>query len=85
MSEMVERVALAIAARLEGSGCDCSRDFVRMDVARDLATLAIAAMREPTDPMIEAGAVYADDNGGRGGVLDAARAGWIDMIDEALR
>lgn len=69
MSEMLERVALAIEA---------ARGTVPPGYNSDLhiARAAIEAMREPTEEMIEAVA--------REGYVDHALPGWETMIDVAL-
>jgi hypothetical protein len=79
MSEMVERVARAICAK------NATLDWREY---RDEAKRAIAAMREPTNAMIEAGveilepsehAVYGSDCYG-----SEAHGVWRAMIDAAL-
>lgn len=68
MSEMIERVALAI------SGSDDPANV--LSIHRSRARLAIEAMREPTDEMWDAcGRAQADFETG---------IGWVVMIDAAL-
>lgn len=72
MSEMVERVALAMQEKAEGPthgnfGERPHESYVK------LARAAIAAMREPTEAMLERG-----DHG-------TSADGWAAMIDEALK
>lgn len=69
MSEMVERVALAIPGSNDSTNI--------LSIHRDRARLAIEAMREPTDEMIEGGSQIE-------GVSPAKRI-WHTMIDEALK
>lgn len=80
MTDMIERVARAIvdtwaagAVGVEGGGWDAQDDFGK-DAARKCARAAIAAMREPTDEMKQAG--FWDGNA----TLSTYRA----MIDAAL-
>lgn len=71
MSEMVDRVAKALEARLKGN------EFLSYE---DAARAAIEAMRQPTQAMIEAGAV------GSGEDSEAVAEGaWEYMIDAALK
>lgn len=75
MNKMVVRVALEIQA----AGYNPA-------TAMDIARIAISAMRQPTDAMIDAGNdVYSmghpDDRISENGLADAYRA----MIDEALK
>ena len=66
MSEMVNRVRDVIAnAQARG-----------FNGPEALARLAISVMREPTEAMMEAGAIYADDN--------AVWRAWQAMIDAAM-
>lgn len=80
MSEMVERVARAIC----GDPNDDGRNV--LEVHRQRARLAIAAMREPTEAMVEAGVRLGCPEGG-GGDITASEATdtWQKMIDEALK
>jgi hypothetical protein len=72
MSEMVERVAKAIA--------DADGDYTAMDHHRGRARAAIAAMREPTREMIDA--AYKRDYYDNGLSPEVA---WQTMIDETLK
>lgn len=82
MSEMVERVAIAIAMALESQMPERARqrweDYSMPARAAALvrARKAIEAMREPTDAVIEAGRWPAEDDG--------PLACWQAMIDAAL-
>lgn len=80
MSEMVERVALALQQRAQERGIKPIPGFV----ASHLAAAAIEAMREPTVAMIEA---EPDGDGEFDKTNSAAhaKAFWQAMIDEALR
>lgn len=93
MSEMVERVAQALAenrrirrAAAEHEGCACMGppEYCQCEQARDLADArsAISAMREPTPGMVEAG----DDTAGTLAITHdySAYGTWQDMIDAAL-
>lgn len=66
----IEEVARAIAGQFAQSA-DLWEDFV------DTAHVAIKAMREPTEAMVDAGAEYAPGAGD-------ARDAWHAMIDAAL-
>ena len=84
MSEMVERVAKAVrdaandASREETEYCSVS-----MSVAA--ARTAIAAMREPTNGMEDAGIAAPDDPScGHEWIINPGRI-WQAMIDEALK
>ena len=71
MTEMIERVARAIAQCLNEPG-QCSYS--------DIARAAIEAMREPTEAMIKEGAYGSgEDSAG------VACGAWKAMIDEALK
>lgn len=70
MSEMVERVARAIAEARFGIGCPVDGDD------RIAARAAIEAMREPTDAMVDA--AYGRERTG------TERGNWRAMIDAAL-
>ena len=72
MSEMVERVAKAIAAEFShlGTGWD------------EIARAAIAAMREPTEAMKSVEGVHW---GYSCHVCGGLKEGWQAMIDEALK
>lgn len=77
MSEMVERVAAAIDDKLEE--CHVVLNFSQ---AQSIARAAIAAMREPTQAMIEAGAISgAAEPIEHSNFADA----WRNMIDTALK
>jgi len=79
MSEMVERVAKAVVAKLQPSvfcGGDEACDSLPCSCALDIARAAIEAIREPTDEMLDAGW------GQRG---ERARGIWRLMIDAALK
>lgn len=81
MSEMVERVARAIAEEINGGKFDDARWYNddQRDVHRRRARAAIEAMREPTEAMLTAGdsAMIRKD--------DAAADAWQAMVDEALK
>lgn len=83
MSEMIERVALAI------SGGDDAASI--LEIHRHRARLAIEAMREPTDEMVKEGgvAVWESNSRNTGKMSDwpaiDAKAGYQAMIDEALK
>ena len=75
---LIERVAVALAMTNGGDFYD--PNFYTEDqrnVWRTKARDAIAAMREPTDEMVEGASVYAD--------YSAVYRAWEDMIDTALR
>jgi hypothetical protein len=72
MSEMIERVALAI------SGGDDPASI--LEIHRSRARTAMAAMRKPPEAMIDAG-FKIDDFGESQGPQDV----WDAMIDEALK
>lgn len=74
MNEMVERVARAMMS--EGDLFDQAEIDRRWTDYVEPARLAIAAMREPTAAMIEAG--WRRDS-------NISRNVWIDMIDAALK
>ena len=80
---MIDQVARAIC-EAEGFGWESllgtDETEYRQRKYRGLARAAIAAMREPTDAMKHAGAVY--DR--MGSAPDVARTSWINMIDAAL-
>jgi len=79
MTEMVERVAIAIACEELGLvPSDWEKCWpTAKNKYREVARAAIAAMREPTAAMIKA-----DGNG----ELDSwIKEDWQDMIDEALK
>ena len=89
MSEMIERVALAMWQRRELTNPGFTRRMTPDDIDRatgawagmvDLAHAAIEAMREPTDAMLVAGRDAAFERTSLG-QLHAHRA----MIDEALK
>jgi hypothetical protein len=71
MSEMIERVAKAIFDTMDVT------DGLDGSAAERYARAAIEAMRESTQAMDDAGAIYSDCNG--------APRTWEAMIDEALR
>jgi hypothetical protein len=80
MSDMVERVAIAIHGAIGDIGIFESFDEAYKSSKRSAARAAIEAMREPTDGMVsfmlaDYRAVYAND----------ARDNWRAMIDEALK
>jgi len=82
MSEMIERMAQALwAAR------DKPEPYAtHADVLRREARAVVAAMREPTAAMIQAGgnAVYAEGGPATAASDDQAAAAWRAMIDAAL-
>jgi hypothetical protein len=78
MNEMVERVALVIRKAADGhETLEAPLDYTgesAPDLWRENAREVIAAMREPTWPMIDAGNEH-----------DASSYIWKAMIDEALK
>ena len=103
MSEMIKRVALALK---EGRGCDPSNEipcpFCNWgpdDYTPEfdetgcmwLARAAIAAMREPTEAMLDegfydaCGSVWHYDDMGAGFDKDGVKPFWQTMIDAALK
>lgn len=70
MSEMIERVALAISGSNDPANI--------LTIHRDRAKAAIEAMREPTKAMVSAGYDEADGS-------HLWREVWKAMIDEALK
>lgn len=80
---MLERVAMALEAKIGGS------DFTSYE---DAARAAIEAMREPTEHMLDIGACYEDPGEryagdvelGIRGEGDTARDVYVNMIDAAL-
>lgn len=83
MSEMVERVATAIAH------ADCEWQDTPgaqiMGWSETLARASIAAQREPTQAMVEAGAESIDVDLPDSDAFQQIRCIWPDMIDEALK
>ena len=79
MSEMVDRVAKAIALQ----------SHAESPCLEDLARRAIEAMREPTEAMVCAGdeqiIVALNDHGGVRRDPTPAQGTWVSMIDEALK
>lgn len=85
MSELVERVARAIAKRIairEHGEHYQGYESGHLSAATDYACEAIAAMREPTREMLIASDREAEDK-----YLARGRAysAWVNMIDEALK
>lgn len=80
MSEMVERVARTLRQRLPGDV------FLTEDNLENMARAAIAAMREPTEHMIEIGLDEADacTDGGTVKASCIPEHLWPAMIDAAL-
>ena len=78
--DVVERVARAICRAMWGDDCPLmtAAAFEEEHWSQTLADAraAIAAMREPTEAMCEAGK--------RGGTVGAAAASWRAMVDAAL-
>lgn len=84
MSEMTERVAQAIKA----AGDECYGKGMNVsDACNILARAAIAAMREPTETMVEVGFTEASDSvrGDTGPDADIAQRVWRVMAHEALK
>lgn len=86
MTEIIERVAQAIYRAQKGR--DASEEFwttpaTGANFYRDMARAAIAAMREPTEAMIDASPIegVAWDKYSRGYATDCYRA----MIDAAIQ
>jgi hypothetical protein len=79
MAEQVEKVKAAIAEKF-APAIDFKAPYakVMLDMA---ARAAIEAMREPTEAMVDAGAVAEGD----GNLAVQARSLWDAMIDAALR
>lgn len=80
MSEMVERVADALerwAFESGGGGVERAKSL-------SLARAAIAAMREPTAEMVQAGRHVSHGDDGWVGAEAAAEV-WRDMVDAALK
>jgi hypothetical protein len=87
MSEMIERVATAIDPWPFAPDYNANDDFrrYRQNVAREKARNAIAAMREPTGEMIDAGAGSVVIAGfGRFSLEGQPSKAWRAMIDAAL-
>ena len=85
MSEMVDRVAKVIEAELVGHVDPYSDGLSEYGIAQKIVRATIAAMREPTEGMIQAGAEsgpwsgeYSNDEKG------CAVQVWQDMIAAAL-
>lgn len=76
---MIEQVAKALAPMCYGKG------NMPMAIARDMARVAIAAMREPTDMMGRLGYYQAEDCIKDRDCGDAGIHVWRAMIDEALK
>lgn len=70
-NEIVERAAKAMVEKCEGTPLEQLTEYDR-DIMRNAARAAIAALREPSDAMIEAGEM-----------CDAADV-WRSMIDAIL-
>lgn len=81
MNEMVERVGLLLTRAKVG----WSDAAVPVDAARQLARQVIAAMREPTEPMKDAGRDEYNFGDVPSDTREAVAAIWRDMIDEAMR
>jgi len=79
MSEMIERVAIAQA----GTRWD-SFDEEHKNAARDLARIAIEAMREPTEAMVKDGSSFVWFEG-RTFEYEDVTTTYQAMIDAALR
>lgn len=76
MSEMVERVAIAISHE-----CRLMGDGIGPGAAAEAARAAIAAMRQPTNEMLSAAyGNYGESNGSD----EPARSTWLSMIDAAI-
>jgi hypothetical protein len=80
MSEMLERVALALLEADIGPG-GWPETWVNREIWYRRARAAIAAMREPTLAMLLA----TEDCPGIGDERGGVRAEWEAMIDEALK
>jgi len=80
MSEMVERVAIAINPLLFGKV-----GIKTMPFARDLAIAAIQAMREPTMAMMDRYLTLDPMDEERFYNPPAAKVAWQAMLDEALK
>ena len=85
MSEMIERVARAIAGAMEQNGGAPYDLYIRNKHSKmilyDQARAAIEAMREPTEAMVESADRATLPHVGPDDCLDAHKA----MIDEALK
>ena len=88
MNEMVERVARAIYGNIHSGPIPTPwstvKSFGSEGVWHDLARDAIAAMREPTDAMIEVHISHVPDVA-KSHMRKAHRQTWQAMIDEALK
>jgi hypothetical protein len=83
MSEMIERVAKAIAEEINGGKFDDKRWYNdnQREVHMRRAKAAIEAMREPTEKMYKAASYILTAQSGVYGPDDI----WASMIDEALK
>ena len=79
---MIEQVARVLQSRMEDAFVHGVPDDLSF-VANDLASAAIAAMREPSDTMVEA-AFYVDNGWGGYTGASEARNCWQAMICSAL-
>lgn len=90
MNEMIEREARAICRAFHGRFSDTPQAELNATVERywtgyvDIATAAIEVMREPTYPIIAAGAA-ADNGEDRTIGFSGAEEVWQLMIDAALK
>jgi len=83
MSEMIKRVALAIAKEMAAYKDSPTAEVHDLQL---LARRAIEAMREPTAAMVEKGAEFTkDDFGCPEDFQGYAKDCWQDMIDAALK
>ncbi len=80
MSDMVERVAIAINESVFGKAMDAD------ERSRKMARAAIKAMREPTDRMVAEGeeTIFEDRPHAEEWQIGATREGYQAMIDAAL-
>lgn len=89
MSEMIERVAMAIHAKHNAP--DENEHWWHVDpskcrLSRQLARVAIEAIREPTPQMrVDGGIAWVEALPDSETYVDTADACWKAMIDEALR
>lgn len=83
MTDMIERVARAICAH-DGKPAFDDRVEREQRRFRNAAFIAIAAMREPTEAMVEAGGLEVFSCSDDDPSAEKAAAAWPAMIDAAL-
>lgn len=84
MNEMIERVARALF--VDGGGTAAEWNRTNPNSWHQIAKVAIAAIREPNDALLEAGChAHPEDNYHSGTTLiDIIRAEWVAMVDAAI-